>query len=80
MEDRNSLRVGISEVPIKALKALGELSCSAVLLQTVSNFLRSNFIHKLELQLEVGNPGSWGWKRDCGRGKGEPEVCDSESS
>lgn len=38
MEDGNSPRVGISAVPIKALKALGELFHSAVLIRTASDF------------------------------------------
>lgn len=39
-------------------------SCSALLCCS----LRSNFVHRLELQLEVGNPESWSWKGDCGLG------------
>lgn len=86
-EDRNSLRLrrhlSVLGYQSRHLKALGKLFHYAVLLQAVDDLLWSNLIHKLELQSEVGKPGSWDWKIECGLGQGALEgtpVCGCEAS
>ena len=57
--------------------------CYAVLVQAADDTLWSNLTHKLELQSEVGKPGSWDWKMECGLGLGDLEatpVCGCEAS
>lgn len=86
-EDRNSLRlrhyVSILGYQSRHPKALGKLFCYAVLVQAADDTLWSNLTHKLELQSEVGKPGSWDWKMECGLGLGDLEatpVCGCEAS